>query len=322
MEVVIETPTLAPVEDTLTAVGTIEANERVELKPKAPGLIEKIHFVEGQRVKKGQKLFELDSRKEAASVAQAEAEEKLARANVSRARTLVGTKAISQQELDQLESQVSVKVASLQLEQERLAERSIVSPLDGVLGPRLVSPGQYVNVGTPLATLVDDSQIKVRFRISERQLASIRLRQEGRLRVSAYPERVFTGQVDLINPEVDEATRTVEGRLISPNPDALLKPGMFARVELLVGARPRAVVIPEGALVASLDRFSVYVVENGVAKLRTIRLGVRLPGKVEVLEGLPPDQPIVVNGTQKLVDGMKVAAAKSTTVTNHSPTQH
>lgn len=309
MEVVIEKAVAEPVEDVLTAVGSVEANERVELKPKTAGLIEAIHFVEGQRVKQGQKLFELDARKEAASLAQAEAEEKLAQANVTRSKTLVGTKAISQQEFDQLESQLAVKAATRRLEQERLAERTIVASFDGELGPRVVSPGQYVNVGTLLGTLVDDSQVKIRVRVPERQMALVRAGQEGRLRVAAYPERVFTARIDLINPEVDETTRTVEVRLLAPNPEAILKPGMFARVELLAGTRPQAVVIPESALLASLDQFSVYVVENGAAKLKPIKLGVRMPGKIEVREGLSAGQPVVVSGTQKLVDGMKVVAA-------------
>ena len=310
-EVVIAKPSLAPVEEVITAVGTIEANERVEIKPEAPGLVQTIHFVEGQRVKKDDLLFELDSHKESATVAQAAAEEKLARASVSRARSLMGTKAISQQEVEQWENQVAVKEAAQQLEMARLTERRILAPFDGVVGPRLISPGQYVTAGTPLVTLVDHSQVKIRFRVPERQLAQIRKQQQGRVRVSAYPDRAFAGTVDLINPEVDASTRTVEIRLIAPNEDELLKPGMFARVELVVGLRERAVVIPEGALVPSLERFSVFVVEDGTARLRPAQIGVRLPGQAEIREGLSIDELIVISGTQKLIDGMKVVAAKT-----------
>jgi membrane fusion protein, multidrug efflux system len=310
VQVVIEQPEVTTVEDTVVAVGTIEANERVELKPEAAGVIESILFTEGRQVRQGEKLFGLASRKEAARVAQAAAEEKLAEANVARARTLIGTRAISQQEVDQLESQVAVKAATRQLEEELLLERSIVAPFDGTLGPRLVSPGQYVNAGTLLATIVDDSKVKVTFRIPERQLALVRQGQQGRLRLGAYNDKSFFGQVDLINPEVDQATRTVEVRLVAPNAEHLLKPGMFARVELVVGSRAKALVIPEGALVPSLENFSVYAVEDGVAKLTPVQLGVRLPGKVEIRDGLSASQPIVVSGTQKLVDGMKVIAAK------------
>lgn len=313
-EVVIEKPSVMTVEDTLGAVGTVEANERVELKPETSGIIASVNFVEGQRVKRGDNLFEFNSRKEAASVAQAEAEEKLARANVERARTLIGTKAISQQEVDQLESQVAVKAALRQVEKERLIERRVDAPFDGVVGPRLVSPGQYVSAGASLVTLVDYSQVKVQFRIPERQLSLIRPGQTARLRVSAYPDDAFTGKIDLVDPEVDPQTRTVEVRLIVPNPDGLLKPGMFARVELVAGTREGAVVIPESAVIPSLDRYSVYVVQDGVAKLTPITLGIRMPGKVEVREGLSPDQPIVVNGAQKLTDGMKVVGSKPATL--------
>ncbi len=310
-EVVIEKPSVMSVEDLLAAVGNMEAIERVELKPEVPGLIETIHFTEGQRVKKGDKLFDLDSHKEAASLAQAKAEEQLAKANLERARKLEGTKAISQQDIDQLQSQLEVAGAARRVQEERLAERSIVAPLDGILGPRFVSPGQYVLAGTLLGTVVDASKMKVSFRVPERQLVQIKMRQKGRVRVSAYPDRAFEGEVDLINPEVDEATRTIGVRLISPNAEGLLKPGMFARVELIVASREQAVVVPEAALVPSLDQFSVYAVESGVAHLRNVKIGNRLPSKVEIREGLSADQDIVVSGTQKLVEGMKVVAAKT-----------
>lgn len=308
-EVVIGKASLMPVEETVGAVGTVEANERVEIKPEVSGLIESVDFVEGQRVRQGEKLFQLDSGKERASLAQAEAEEELARANLSRAQTLIGTKAISRQEVDQLQSEVAVKAALTRLEKERLIERTIVAPFDGVVGTRLVSPGQYVTAGTALATLVDDSRLKVRFRIPERQLGMVRVGQPGRLRVSAYRDQAFRGEIDLIDPEVDPATRTLEVRLIIPNEDGRLKPGMFANVDVVAGVRENAVVVPESAIVPSLNDFSVFAVEDGVAKLRPVTLGVRLPGKAEILEGLTPEQPIVISGTQKLVDGMKVVAA-------------
>lgn len=319
VEVVIEKPTLQPVEDILGAVGSVEANERIEIKPQVSGLIEAIHFSEGQRVAKGDKLFTLDAHKESAALAQAKAEERLAASNLERANKLVGTRAISQQDLDQLRSHVEVASAAARVTEERLADRTIVAPLDGFLGPRLVSPGQYVIAGALLGTLVDASRVKLTFRIPERELTRVQLGQKGRLRVAPYPERAFEGQVDLINPEVDEATRTVAVRLIAPNPNGLLKPGMFSHVELIVAMRSDSVVIPESALVPSLDQFTVFSVENGIARTRSVKLGMRLPGKVEVREGLSAQDQIVTSGTQKLVEGMKVVAAKAVP-TEGSPT--
>jgi len=309
MEVVIGQPIVMPVADTLTALGTIEANERVAIQPKVPGLIEAISFTEGEKVTRGKQLFAMDARTEAAAVAQAEAELRLAQSNLERAKTLIGTLAVSQQEIEQLESLMAVKTAILKTTQERLAERTLTAPFDGTLGPRLVSPGQYVNAGTSLVTLVDDAQVKVPFRIPERQLALVRDGQEARLRVAAWPDKAFTGRVDLIDPVVDPGTRTAEIRLIAANPARLLKPGMFARVELVVQTRADSLVIAEGALVPSLDRFSVYVVNDERAHLRPVQLGVRLPGQVEIREGLTADSRIILSGTQKVVDGMRVTNA-------------
>ena len=320
VEVVIEKAAVQPVEEILGAVGTIEANERVEIKPEVPGLIEAIHFTEGEKVAKGARLFTLDSHTEAASLAQAKAEEQLAKANVERAQKLAGTKAISQQDLDQLQSHLQVATAARQVAEERLADRTIVASFDGMLGPRLVSPGQYVIAGAPLTTIVDASRVKVTFRIPERQLAEVQVGQKSRLRVASYPTRAFEGQVDLIDPEVDQATRTAGIRLVAPNAEGLLKPGMFSHVELVVRTRPNAVVIPESALVPSLDQFTVFGVENGVARTKPIKLGMRLPGKVEVREGLSAQEEIVVSGTQKLVEGMKVVAAKPSAPNGTAPT--
>lgn len=309
IEVAVARPEVTAVEDTLPAVGTLEADERVVIQPEVPGLIEAIEFEEGHRVKRGEVLFRMRARKEEAQLAQARADLDLARANLERAKTLAGTRAISQQELDQLASTVAAREATFELEQRRLEERLILAPFEGVLGPREVSVGQYVNAGMPLVTLVADAEVKVIFRIPERQLSGLQLGRSGRVRLSAYPERAFEGRVDLINPEVDAATRTVQARLRVPNPEGHLRPGMFARVELVLGTRPEALVVPESALVPSMDEFAVFVVEADRARLRPVRVGVRLPGKVELREGLSANTLVVITGTQKLVDGSKIQPA-------------
>ena len=163
--------------------------------------------------------------------------------------------------------------------------------------------------GQPLVDLVDRSQVKVTYRVPERRLSQIQLGQEVRVTVSAYPDRVFRGVVDLVSPVVDEATRTVLVRAVVPNLDDLLKPGMFARVQTLVERRERSLVIPESALVASLDGFAVYAVNDNQARLTPVVLGVRERGTVEIRSGLTVGQSIVIRGTQKLVDGMPVSAA-------------
>ena len=137
--------------------------------------------------------------------------------------------------------------------------------------------------------------------------------QPGRLTVAAWPDESFAGAVDLIDPVVDVATRTVEIRLLADNPNQRLLPGMFARVQVVVESRSNAVVIPEAALVPSMDGFGVYAVQDGVARLRSIQLGVRLPGRAEIRNGLQGNSQFVASGTQKIVDGMKVVSASPDT---------
>jgi membrane fusion protein (multidrug efflux system) len=257
----------------------------------------------------GDVLFTLDAAKEEAALAQARAEEEVAQQNLERARKLAGTRAISEQELDQLTSLLTARTAARQLQEERWRDMTISAPFAGTVGPRQVSVGQYVSPGQPLLLLVDAAQVKTSFRVPERHLAQLRVGQAVRLVVGAYTGRTFDGAIDLISPVVDEATRTVQVRAVVPNPEALLKPGMFARVEAILGQRPAALVIPEAALVAALDGFSVFVVADGRARLVPVQVGVRNRGTAEVREGLAAGQPIVVQGTQKLVDGMLVVAA-------------
>ncbi len=302
-------PVRSEVEILIPAVGTVEADERVVLQPESAGLIESLHFVEGQRVSKGDILFRMRSHKEQAQVAQARADRDLARSNLERAQTLAGTKAISQQELDLMESTLAARAATFELENRRLEERVIEAPFAGVVGPREVSIGQYVNAGEPLVTLVEDAQVKVRFRLPERRLAVVRVGQTTRVRVSAFGDRRFEGRIDLVSPEVDPATRTVEVRALVSNPEGLLRPGMFGRVELVLGTKPDALVVPESALIPSLDRFGVYRIEEDKAKWVPVTIGVRLPGKVEVETGVAAEDWVIVAGTQKISDGSRVKAS-------------
>lgn len=308
IDVAVASPAVMTVEDIVPAVGNIEPDERVVLQPEVPGLIESIHFEEGQRVRKGDVLFRMRSRKEEAQLAQARADQGLAQANLERARTLAGSKAISQQELDLMESTLAARAATLELETRRLEERVVMAPFDGVVGRREVSVGQYVNAGMPLVVLVEDARVKVEFRLPERLLASVKTGLPGRIGVAAYPGRTFAGQVDLVDPEVEPASRTIAARLRVPNPEGLLRPGMFARVELVTGTRAGALVVPESALVPSLDDFAVYVMDAERAKYRPVKIGVRLPGRVELKEGVAREAVVIVSGTQKIVDGTRVKA--------------
>ena len=292
--------------DELTSVGTIKPNEVVTIKPEAAGIIRAIHFEEGKRVKEGDLLFELDNQKEKAQLEEVKAELELAKQNLQRSKPLVGTKAISQQEVDQLASQVALKQAALTYQEERLSDTRIHAPITGRLGPREVSLGQYVNIGDTLVTLTDDLKVKISYRASEKYAGRVEEGQKVSLTVAAHGEEKFAGEVDLINPMVDQNTRTLEIRALVPNEDGRLKPGMFAHVRTVIGERDGSIVVPERAVIPSLTGFAVYLIKDGQATLTPVQLGMRMPGKVEVKSGLEVGQELITSGNQKIADGAPV----------------
>ena len=297
--------------ESLSSLGTVQANESVALKPEADGVVSAIQFTEGQVVETGQRLFELTSGKEAAMLARAQAEAEIARVTLERSRTLAGTKAISQQEIDDWKARLAAREADVALYKEQLRDTQVSAPFKGVVGGRNVSLGQYVNSSVVLLTLVDNSRVKVTYYVPEKELARIRAGQSVALRVAAYPGKKFEGEVDLIDPVVNPSTRMAAVRAIVPNPENLLKPGMFAQVDTVVGRRPEALVIPESAVVPSLRGFSVFLVKEGSVTLTQVEIGVRQPGKVEIKHGLSAGDLIVVGGIQKIVDGAKVVSGQT-----------
>ena len=297
--------------ESLSSLGTVQANESVALKSEADGVVAAIHFTEGQTVEAGQKLFDLNAGKEAAMLARAQADAEIARITLERSRTLAGTKAISQQEIDDWKARLAAREAEVALYREQLKDTQVTAPFKGIVGGRNVSAGQYVNSSVVLLTLVDNSRVKVSYNIPEKELARVHVGQPASLRVAAYPERKFQGEVDLIDPVVNPTTRMAAVRAIVPNAENLLKPGMFAQVETVVGSRPHALVIPESGVIPSLHGFSVFLVKSGAVTLTPVELGVRQPGKVEIKHGLSVGDEIVVGGTQKLVDGAKVVSGSA-----------
>jgi membrane fusion protein (multidrug efflux system) len=299
-----------PVVETLSLVGTMAANEFVEIRSETDGAIQQINFDEGQPVKKDQLLVLLDESKLAAAVAEGEANFKLSQANYERSRQLFRDNLISPQEFDQTASSFEVNRASLDLRKRNLKDARVLAPFSGVMGARTISPGQVVTRNTALAWLVQNDPIKVEVSVPERFLGQLRMGAELELRVAALQDRVYRGKVYFIAPFVEDATRTVLVKARIPNADLILRPGMFANLDLALQMRESALVIPEVALMPTGERTAIFVVgPNMVAELRPITMGIRLPGQVEVTSGLKPGEKVVVVGVQKLRPGATVMLA-------------
>ena len=204
--------------------------------------------------------------------------------------------------------------ARVQLVQSKLAQATIKAPFTGVVGLRSVGVGDYISVGKPLVALTNIDPIKIDFRVPEIFLTRLKVGQSVQLKVDAVPDRPFTGQIFAIDPVVDVNGRAVKLRAKVPNADLVLKPGLFARITIVVDKRDDALLVPETAVVPDGLGKTVFIIENGKAKRVPVELGKRLTGKVEVVKGLKPGMQIVTAGQMRLRDGATVAIKEKAAV--------
>ncbi len=300
------------VADKLTLVGSFAADEQVEIKAEIEGVVQEINFEEGQPVEAGRLLFKLDESKFFLAINEAESNFKLAQANHVRAAQLLKEKLIPQAEFDQAAAQFEVSRVTLELRNRHLKDARIHAPFAGVMGARNVSRGQVIAKNTTLVTLIKLDPVRVELPVPERYLGQIKLGQAVEVSVAAYPGYKFDGAVFFIGPQVDVNTRTAVVKARLPNEKRDLRPGMLAKVELILATRANAILIPEAAIAQTFggDQAAVFVVDgNQTVQMRKVRLGVRLANNVEVISGIEAGENVVVEGLQKIGPGFKVKFA-------------
>lgn len=300
---------IAPAVEEASAVGTLRADEAVSVRPEIAGRIAEIHFLEGQRVARGALLVTLDASEAKAQLASASAQAKLDEQRLARAEDLYQKNFISRQALDEARSNAARSAALVREIEARLAKTEMRAPFAGVIGLRQVSEGAVVAANTDIARLEKIDPLKLDFRLPEAYVARLRPGQPVRVAVDAWPGQTFGGTVYALETAVDEATRTVLVRARIANPELRLRPGMFARVVLQLGAREKAIWIPEQAVVPRGQDSFVYRVADGKAELVKVQLGMRRPGEVEVLAGLAAGDLVVTEGTLRLFPGAAVMLA-------------
>ena len=287
------------------ALGTLRANESVDITAKVADRVAAIHFTEGQQVRKGAVLIELDNTEARADLAAAEAAASDSRSQYKRSQELYQTKALSEAQLDQLQATLLANEARVAAARSRLADRVITAPFNGRVGLRNVSLGGLVNPGAVITTLDDLSVVKLDFSVPEMFLSTLQPGLTVEARSTAYADTAFAGRVSGIDTRVDSTTRSVAIRALIDNRDGRLRPGMFMTVKL-VRPEGQALMLPEQAIVPENEQHFVYVVADGLAHKREVKIGRRRPGEVEVLQGLTADDGVVVDGTLNLRDGVAV----------------
>lgn len=295
------------VHESVPLIGTLAANEFVEIQSEVDGRIEDIQFQEGQYVKKGGVLFLIDRAKLAAEVNQGEANFNLSAANLKRSEALVENGTISRQEYDQAVAKYEADKAALEFVRQKLRDATVTAAFSGTMGARLVSPGQVVAKGTVLSALIDAHPMKVEMNVPERYAGRLVTGLPVDITVAPYPGETFSGNVYFVSPQVDPVTRTVLVKAKVPNKDGRLQPGLFASLELRLGEVKNAVTVPESAVTKQGETESVYVVlSDDTVERRTITAGVRLKGKVQIVDGVKAGERVVVEGIQKLRPGAAV----------------
>lgn len=293
----------------IEALGTLYANETAVLAANLTETISQINFSDGQRVKAGDILVSLTNREQLAQLDEARTGVADAERQLERARQLIASKHLSRQELDDRTREYRIAQARLRAVEARLADRLIRAPFDSVVGLRQVSVGSLLTPGMPVATLHDDSVMKLDFTVPELKLAQLKPGQRIVATSRAFPEDIFEGEISVLDNEVDPVTRAIRARALLPNPDGVLRPGMLMSV-MVEGEQRQALVIPEAALLPlGKQQFVMVVTERDggiVAGRLEVVIGERSAGMVEVVEGLNSGQQVITHGNFRVNPGQKI----------------
>ncbi len=305
-----------------TAVGTLRAFQGVEVASEVAGVVKSIDFQSGQEVKAGARLVQLDDSTEQAdldsNLAQLHKDER----DLQRQRELLTRGNTARSSYDA--AVMARATASAQVERARavIAKKQIRAPFAGRLGIRTIDLGQYLSPGATIVTLQKTDPIYVDFTLPEQAVADVHVGQTVRLRVDAFPGQVYSGKIQSLDAKVNQETRTIMVRGELANPEDKLVPGMFANVEVLVGAPQDMVTVPRTAVTYSLYGDTVYVVRpeapaagDGakplVVERRFVQLGDTRENRVAIAEGLKPGEQVVTSGQIKLENGMHVVIDNS-----------
>ena len=298
----VEVMTLQPKDFTLTAtyIGHLEPNQRVSLKSELEGLVEKVNFTEGQAVKANQVLVNISTKEQSVRRDQAGATLQLAKQNLTRDLELFDKNLIPQSKLDISTNTRDQARFSLQLAELGLRKSVVRTPLSGQVKIRNVDTGEFVNKGTLLAEILDISTVKAEVNVPEQDIRHMQTGRQVSVQVDALPDEVFTGRVQKLGVEADQASRSFPVEIAIANPKRALLPGMLARVKMRMGTYRNQILIPRHALLERSTGRVVYVARGNTAVEVSIETGANADGLMQVLQGLHAGDKLIVTGQQQL----------------------
>ncbi|MCA3237822.1 MAG: efflux RND transporter periplasmic adaptor subunit [Curvibacter sp.] len=292
--------------DDAQAVGSLRSRQGVMLRPEVSGRVTQLNFRDGERVLKGQLLVQFDDQLPQAQIKQSLAELSIAQANHKRNQELLAQNFVSQRSLDESAANLEVAQAKLALARATAERLRIFAPFDAIAGIRSVNVGDYLKDGTDIVNLEDIDAVFVDYRLPERFQGKVKPGLKATVELDALPGRKFEARVQAVDPLIDANGRSIGVRATIPNRDLQLRPGMFARVSTVFGVRERATILPEEAIVPQGGKVFVIKLVPGadqdtlVSQRVEVKLGIRRPGQVEIVEGVKDGETVVIAGQQRL----------------------
>ena len=296
--------------DDVLALGTLLSDESVAIAPETSGRVAMILFEDGAKVETGTPLFRFDSGLAQADLSEAKARLQLADASFARIQKLRQSGNVAQNAYDEALSARDVARATVEASQVRLDKLTISAPFPGRLGFRTVSEGAYVTAGTPLVQLDKTDTLQVSFAVPELQERAVEAAKAVSFTADALPGEIFTAQISALNPAIDVNGRALQVRALFDNAQGKLRPGLLVRVTVK-GAEREAVMVPESAIVQRAKGAMIYTLADDKVTEVKVRLGKRVEGLVEVVEGLKAGDTVVTAGNAQLADGAKVEVVAS-----------
>jgi membrane fusion protein, multidrug efflux system len=300
----------------LTAVGELAAVHQVNVTADVNGRVTEIKFEPGAHVEEGTPLVQLFDAPEQGDLANFKAQATVAQLSLDRAKQLAARQFGPQATVDQAQAAYDQAQAGIAKTGALISQKLVRAPFSGDLGVRKVEVGQYLTAGTAIVSLTDLSQLWANFTVTEKDSGNLKVGHTVRLKVDAYPGRVFEGRITTIEPQIATETRNIRVQATIANPEKILKPGMFVTATVVLPDKPPVITVPETAVDYTLYGDSVFVIaekkeDDGKTSLSAVRTfvqtGNRVDGRVEILRGLKPGDKVVAVGQLKLQSGAAVA---------------
>lgn len=321
-----------PLRPFIESIGTLNPFEEVTISAEVEGVLRSVKVEEGTQVSKGMLLAAIDDsdyglevKRAEAGLRQSEATLENTKLEYKRKDALFKEELVTKQQYDDVTTRVSLAEAdverakaSLAIARLKLSKTKISSPLACVVKEKRVSAGDFVKNGTSLFVIIQPNPIKLRFTVPEKEVGRLKINQEVMIKVDGFPGSEFKGKVNIVFPNVEEKTRTLQVEALVPNNNGILKPGLFAKVILYTAGERNTIVVPVTSLLYEAERVKVFVVEGDRAKERQVKLGSKYGEMMEIIEGVKEGEKVVAIGQQNLSEGAKVSAQHAAPASSES----